>query len=573
MATEYDLLIRGGTVVDGSGAEPFEADVAVDGGVIVAVGRHLGRGRAEIDASRLLVTPGFVDIHTHYDGQVTWENRLSPSSEHGVTTVVTGNCGVGFAPCRPADREDLVALMAGVEDIPEVVMVEGLPWTWETFEEYMDTVAARDHDVDVAVMLPHSALRVYAMGRRAIDREPATDDDIVQMAALTRRAMAAGAIGFGTSRALHHRSIDGEPIPTVGADAEELLAIARAMAESGSGVFQVIPTDFDQLADVEQEFALFRRIVFESGRPLSFSLNQRHSDPEGWRQPLEQTEQARVDGLPIRAQVACRAAGVVLGHEVTLSPFSGCPSYEALADLPFDDRIAMLHRPEVRAAILTEAGDDRSARWEQRFEFGDPVNYEPGPEDSLAARAAEAGTTPQKLAYDLSLQDGGRRLIFQPGQNYAYGSLDASYEMLNHEGTVLGLGDGGAHLGLICDASYPTTMLSHWTRDRTRGPKLSVPAAIRALSAETAEAVGLNDRGHVLAGYRADLNVIDYERLQLYMPEVVHDLPAGGRRMLQRANGYVATIVGGMVTHREGEPTGSLPGRLVRGARPAPAAA
>jgi N-acyl-D-amino-acid deacylase len=572
MAAEHDLLIRGGTVVDGTGAEPLEADVAVDGGVITGVGTDLGGGREEIDATGLLVTPGFVDIHTHYDGQVTWENRLSPSSQHGVTTIVTGNCGVGFAPCREEDHDGLVALMAGVEDIPEVVMVEGLPWTWETFPDYMDTVAAREHDVDIAVMLPHSALRVYVMGRRGVDREPATEEDIAQMAELTREAMAAGAIGFGSSRAVQQRSIHGDPIPTVGAAAEELLGVVGAMGENGSGVFQVL-SDFEEFAGVEREFAMFRQIAAETGRPLSFTLNQKHSDPDTWRRLLQLVEEARADGLPIRAQVLGRPTGLVLGHELSLSPFTRCPSYRALGTLPFDERIAAMHRPEVREAILREAADDPAARWNYRFELADPPNYEPDPQDSLEGRAKREGTTPEALAYDILLEDGGRRLLFQAAQNYANGSLDPSYEMMTHEGTVLGLGDGGAHLGMICDASYPTTMLAHWTRDRTRGPKLSVPAVVKALSGDTAEAVGLNDRGRVAPGYRADLNVIDYDRVLLRMPEVVYDLPAGGRRMIQRADGYVATIVAGQTTYRDGASTGALPGRLIRGARPVPAGA
>jgi N-acyl-D-aspartate/D-glutamate deacylase len=566
---ETDLVIRNGTIVDGSGGAPYQADVAVSQGLISEIGPGLPPGQTEIDAAGLLVTPGFVDIHTHYDGQATWENRLSPSSYHGVTTVVTGNCGVGFAPCRAQDRNDLIALMAGVEDIPEVVMAEGLPWSWESFPEYLDAVAARPHDLDIAAMLPHSALRVYAMGQRAIDREPATEADITRMAELTREAMAAGAIGFGTSRAVQQRSVRGEPIPTVGAAEQELHGVLAAMAETG-GVFQVL-SDFDEFAGVEREFAMFRRLTAAVGRPMSFTLNQKHSDPDGWRQLLKLTEQAAAEGLPIRAQVLGRPTGLILGHDLTLSPFTRCPSYAALASLPFEDRIAQLHRPEIRDRILDEVTAERRPRWDFRFEFAEPPDYEPEPEHSLAARAARAGVSPQELAYDLMLSDGGRTLIFQAFQNYGYGSLSASYDMMVHPDTVLGLGDGGAHLGLLCDASYPTTMLTHWTRDRTRGPKLEVPQVIKALTAETAQAVGLLDRGRVAAGYRADLNVLDYDGLRLHVPEVVWDLPAGGRRVVQRADGYVATVVAGAVTYRDGEPTGALPGRLVRGARSAPA--
>lgn len=570
---DNDLLIRGGTVLDGSGGPAYEADVAVRDGRIVAVGPGLAGGREEIDARGLLVTPGFVDLHTHYDGQVTWEDRVSPSSDHGVTTVVTGNCGVGFAPCRAEDRDGLVALMAGVEDIPEVVMTEGLPWTWESFPEYLDTVAARPHDVDIAAMLPHSALRVYAMGQRAVDREDATEADIARMAELTRAAMAAGAIGFATSRALQHRSVHGEPIPTVRAAEQELRAILLAMAESGSGVFQLL-SDFDEYAGVDAEFAMFRRLVAACGRPLSYTLNQKHSDPDGWRRLLDLTAQARAGGLPIRAQVLGRPTGVVLGHDLSLSPFTGCPTYDDLAPLPFDERIAALRRVEVRERVLAEAEARlRRARWAHRFEFADPPDYEPAPETSIAARAQRERRAPAEVAYDILLADGGRRLIYQAAQNYADGSLNAPYEMMVHPDTILGLGDGGAHVGLLCDASYPTTMLAHWTRDRTRGPRLELPAVVRALSAETADAVGLGDRGRLAPGYQADLNVIDYDRLHLHMPEVVRDLPTGGRRVVQRAAGYVATVVAGAVTYREGEPTGALPGRLVRGARPGPVAA
>ena len=546
------------------------ADVAVVGGRIAAVGPGLGTGREDIDAHGLLVTPGFVDIHTHYDGQVTWEAAMSPSSDHGVTTVVTGNCGVGFAPCRPADQAGLVALMAGVEDIPEVVMTEGLDWSWTSFPDYLDVVDSRPHDLDIAAMLPHSALRVYVMGQRAIRRENATPEDIARMADLTREAIAAGAIGFGTSRALQQRSIHGEPIPTVRAAEDELRGILAAMADAGTGVFQLL-SDFDEFTGVDSEFAMFRRLVADTGRPMSFTLNQKHSDPDGWRRQLELTEQASADGLPIKGQVLGRPTGLILGHELSMSPFSRCPSYRALSALPFEEKVAALRDPVTRGRIIAEAAKDPYPRWEYRFEFTGPPDYEPAPAESLAARAARAGVTPQELAYEMMLQDDGRRLIFHAFQNYGYGSLSASYEMMTHPDTVLGLGDGGAHLGLLCDASYPTTMLAHWTRDRTRGPKLPLPAAVRAMTSQTAEAVGLRDRGRIAPGYKADLNIIDYHRLRLHLPTVARDLPAGGRRIVQRADGYVATFVNGIATHRDGWPTGALPGRVVRGAQPDPA--
>jgi len=576
MASAYDLVVRGGLVVDGSGGEPFEADVGVSDGRIAAVGPDLGAGREEIDARGKLVTPGFVDIHTHYDGQVTWEQRLSPSSDHGVTTVVTGNCGVGFAPCRPQDHEELVALMAGVEDIPEVVMAEGLPWTWESFADYLSAVDSKPHDADVAAMIPHSALRVYVMGQRAVDREAATDDDRARMAELTREAMAAGAIGFATSRAIQQKSIRGQPIPTVGAAEAELRSILGAMADTGRGVFQAL-SDFEQFKSVDSEFAMFRRLVGETGRPMSFTLNQKHSDPEGWRRLLDLTEAASDEGLPIKAQVLGRPTGLLMGHELTLNPFVICPSYEPLAKLPFAERMAELARPEVRERLLAEVptvahrARARSVQdWTRMFELTDPPNYEPAPDQSLAAKAKAAGVAPEVLAYDLLMQDGGRRLLLQTAQNYAGYSLEPSLEMMRHKDSILGLGDGGAHCGIVCDASYPTTMLAYWSRDRLRGDRLPVQQVVRMLSAQTAEAVGLLDRGRIAVGYRADLNVIDYDKVQLRAPEVVYDMPTGGRRIVQRARGYDATVVAGAVTYRNGQATGALPGRVVRGPQAAP---
>ena len=566
MQHAYDLVLRGGDVADGLGGTPVPADIAVLDGRIVAVEARIpGTGSEEIDARGKLVTPGFVDIHTHYDGQVTWESRLSPSSAHGVTTIVTGNCGVGFAPCRREDHDGLVALMAGVEDIPEVVMVEGLPWTWESFPEYLDTVAARDHDVDIAAMVPHSALRVYAMGQRAIDREPATDADIRRMADLMAEARRAGAIGFGTSRALQQRSIRGEPIPTVRAAENELHGILTAMMDAGGGVFQAL-SDFHEFTDVDGEFAMFRRLVAGTGCPMSYTLNQKHSQPDGWRRLLALTEAANADGLPIKAQVLGRPTGLVLGHELSFCPFTRCPTYQSLASLSFGDRIAALRQPDIRAAILEEAPRaDRRATWSKRFELSDPPNYEPDPSESLAARAAAEGRTPAELAYEVLLKHDGRGLIFEAAQNYGNDSLQPSFEMMSHKDSILGLGDGGAHLGMICDASYPTTMLAYWTRDRVRGPRLDIGTVVRKLSHDTACAVGLRDRGVVAPGFKADLNVIDYDNLTMEAPRVVHDLPAGGRRMIQPTHGYLATIVSGAVTYRDGHATGALPGRLVRG--------
>jgi N-acyl-D-aspartate/D-glutamate deacylase len=565
----YDLVIRGGTIADGSGAELFEADVAVRGGRIASVGQNLGAGAEEIDARSLLVTPGFVDIHTHYDGQVTWESRLTPSSDHGVTTIVTGNCGVGFAPCRPSDRDGLVALMAGVEDIPEVVMTAGLPWTWESFPEYLDAVDSRPHDIDVAAMLPHSALRVYVMGQRGVDREEATDDDITQMARLTTDAITAGAMGFATSRALQQRSVHGEPIPSVRAAEAELRGILLAMAATGRGVFQLL-SDFYEFQDIDGEFAMLRRLVGEAGRPMSFTVNQKHALPDGWRRLLDLTEESVADGLPIKAQVLGRPTGLLLGHDLTLTPFSSCPTYVELAPLPLAAKVDALRRDDVRERILGELPPGGGGAWRFRFELGDPPCYEPSADESIAARAAREGVEPAALGYDILLKDDGQQLLFHAFQNYAASSLDACHEMLCHPDTILGLGDGGAHVGLLCDASYPTTMLSYWTRDRRRGPRLTVPEAVQALTSSTATAVGLLDRGRIAPGYKADLNLIDYDRVQERRPTVVHDLPAGGRRIVQRADGYVATVVSGQITQHEGERTGALPGHVVRGQQPSP---
>ncbi|MFN0063735.1 MAG: N-acyl-D-amino-acid deacylase family protein [Myxococcaceae bacterium] len=571
MAT-YDLVIRDGTVADGSGSALTEADVAIVDGCIVGVGRNIGAGREEINARGFLVTPGFVDIHTHLDGHVTWESRHSPSSEHGITTIVTGSCGLGFAPCRQQDREDLISIMAGVEDIPERVIKAGLAWSWESFPQYLDAIEARPHDVDIASMIPHSALRLYVMGERATASTEATEADIARMSDAVRDAIKAGAIGFATSRALRHKSSRGETLPTVRTTEGELLGILRAMAETGRGVFQML-SDFGLFKDIAGEFAMLRRLVAETRRPLSFTVNQKHSDPDGWRTLMDLIGSASDEGLPIRAQVLGRPTGLLMGHELSRSPFDGCPSYELLSKLPLEARVAELRKPELRAKILEEFPDGgRRPNWNFCFEMRDPPNYEPPPDESFAALAERKGSTPAALAYDWMLERGGRGIIFEPAQNYADGSLNAPYEMMQHKDSLLGLGDAGAHSGVICDASYPTTMLAYWTRDRVRGPRLKVPQVIEALTSRNANAFGMMDRGRIALGYKADINVIDYDRLLLHVPQAVYDLPDHGRRLVQRADGYVATLLNGVVTFREGQPTGALPGKLVRGPQPAPRA-
>jgi len=576
MERAYDLVVRGGTVVDGTGAQPFEADVAIKDGRIADVGRIAGAGAEEIDARGKVVAPGFVDIHTHYDGQATWDGRMQPSSWHGVTTVVMGNCGVGFAPCKPDDHDRLIQLMEGVEDIPFPVLAEGLPWNWESYPDYLDGLASRSFDVDIGSQLPHAALRVYVMGERGVNREPATEADIHAMAAIAKRAMEAGAIGFGTSRTLNHRSSDGSPIATLTAGEDELTGIALGMAAAGRGVLQVV-SDFN---DPAEEFAMLRRIVERSGRPLSFSLLQSPRDPEQWRFMLEQMSSAKAAGLQMRAQVATRPVGVLFGLELTVNPFSSHPSYRAIKHLPLAERVAALRDPEFRARLLSEEAENARApglsparAWDRIYPIGeDNPDYEPTPDHSIAAIAAERGLDPYAVTLDQMLQNDGRGMLYLPLLNYAQNTLDPAYQMLQHDCVVPGLSDGGAHVGMICDGSFPTTNLVHWTRDRTRGPKIPLERMIKAQCRDTAETVGLFDRGLLSPGYRADLNVIDYDRLTLKAPQVAYDLPTGGRRLIQRAEGYEATLVAGQVTYRDGEPTDALPGRLLRGGQAPPAA-
>jgi N-acyl-D-aspartate/D-glutamate deacylase len=456
---------------------------------------------------------------------------MQPSSWHGVTTVVMGNCGVGFAPCRPEDHDRLVRLMEGVEDIPFPVLTEGLPWTWESYPEYLDQLAGRRFDVDIGSQLPHAALRVYVMGQRGVDREPATEADIATMAALAKQAMEAGAIGFGTSRTLNHRSSDGSPIATLTAREDELTGIALGIAAAGKGVLQVV-SDF---ADERAEFAMLRRVVEKSGRPMSFSLLQNPVRRDNYLTLLEQVEDAVAAGLKIKAQTAARP-------ERLLS-----------------------HPPEGRVR-------GRLKDWSNMHVIHGLPDYEPTPETSIATIAERTGKAPEIVTLDHLVSDDGHAMIYVPALNYADGNLEPARYMMNHKDVVPGLSDGGAHVGTICDGSFPTTLLTYWTRDRTRGPKLPLADIIRLQARETARAVGLNDRGVLASGYRADLNVIDYDNLQLFAPEVAYDLPAGGRRLLQRASGYSATVVAGEVTYRDGEATDALPGRLLRGGQPAPMA-
>jgi N-acyl-D-aspartate/D-glutamate deacylase len=568
----YDLVIRGGRVVDGSGSEGFDADIAVKDGRIAAVGAVAGSGVEEIDARGRIVTPGFVDIHTHYDGQATWDGRMQPSSWHGVTTVVMGNCGVGFAPCRPEDHDRLVRLMEGVEDIPFPVLSQGLPWNWESYPDYLTALEGRSFDVDVGSQLPHAALRVFVMGERGANREPATEADIAAMAAIAQRAAEAGALGFTTSRTLNHRTSDGQPTPTLTASEDELTGIAMGLAAAGKGVLQFV-SDF---AQPKEEFAMLRRIAEASGRPLSFSLAQGGNNPKGYRRLLDSLEDAVAAGLPMKAQVAARPVGVLLGLELTVNPFTQYPLYRQIAALPLAERVARLADPEFRASLLADPPEGGArgmmAMWSRMHPMGSEPDYEPTPETTVEVLAAARGVSPEVVALDHMLSNGGRGMLYVPFLNYSEGSLDAVREMIVHPDSVPGLSDGGAHVGMICDGSFPTTMITHWTRDRARGPKIPLETVVRMQTLDTARAVGLHDRGVIAIGYRADLNVIDYEGLKLHAPQVAYDLPAGGRRLIQKASGYLATVVAGQVTYRDGEPTDALPGRLLRGGRSAPAA-
>lgn len=574
----YDLLIRAGTVIDGSGAPAFSGDVAVRDGRIVSVGRAEEAAHRTLDADGLLVIPGFVDVHTHYDGQATWDALLTPSCWHGVTTAVMGNCGVGFAPMKAERREFLIELMEGVEDIPGAVLAEGVDWGWETFPEYLDALEAKPRIMDLGAQVPHAALRYYVMGERGAAREPAGPEDLKRMAELTEEALGAGALGFTTSRTLLHKTARGEYVPNFGAAARELNAIASGVKRSGRGVLQLL-SDFE---DVDAEFELLCNWAEETGRrPLSFTLVQRLEAPQQWRRLLELIEAAQRRGLPIRGQVAPRAIGLVLGLQATLHPFMTKPSYAAIARLPLAERVARMRDPTLRARILAEPFDALPgripdfivhvlARLDRVFALGDPPDYEPPPEASIAARAASQGGDPLALAYELLLERDGRELLFAPAANYVDCDYEAALAMLRHPHTVVGLGDGGAHCGSICDGSYPTYLLTHWGRDRTRGERLPLEFAVHRYTRAAAELVGLFDRGLIAPGMKADINLIDYANLYLSPPSIVHDLPADGRRLMQTARGYVATIVAGEVVIDHDRPTGALPGRLLRGARADP---
>ncbi len=560
-----DLWIRGGTIIDGTGAPRFTADIGVRDGKIAQLGASDEPATREINAAGLLVTPGWVDVHTHYDGQVTWDPYLTPSCWHGVTTVVMGNCGVGFAPAAPDQHEWLISLMEGVEDIPGTALAEGIKWDWESFPEYLDAIDKSPHAIDVIAQVPHGALRAYVMGERGADHnEIPTSEEIETMGRLVREAIAAGARGFSSSRTKNHRTRDGEFTPSLTAEHAEMIGIAKAMGEGGKGVFEIV-ADFK---DLESEFELLREMVEVSGRPMSISIAQNDYVPDQWRRLLELIDQAVADGLPMKGQVPSRAIGLLLGLQATLHPFVASATYSHIAELPLEERIAKLRDPETKAKILSEPSPpglaEVTSSFGRIFELGNPPNYEPAPEDSIAARAEALGIAANELAYDLMLQDGGRALLYRTFLNYTDFNLDVSLEMLQSPNTVPGLGDAGAHCGMICDGSFPTFLMLHYGRDRTRGERRELEWLVKRQTSDTAELIGLRDRGTIEEGKRADLNLIDWQALQLRPPEILFDLPAGGKRLVQRVDGYRATLVAGETICEDGEPTGAFPGKLVR---------
>ncbi|HTI84385.1 MAG TPA: amidohydrolase family protein [Acetobacteraceae bacterium] len=569
----HDTVIRGGTIVDGTGQKAFSGDIAIDGDRITNVGGKAGPARRDIDAEGKLITPGWVDVHTHYDGQATWESELAPSSWHGVTTILFGNCGVGFAPVRPQHQSSLIGLMEAVEEIPGITLAEGLKWDWESFPQYLDALDRMPRAIDVAAQVPHHPLRVYVMGDRAINREKATADDIDQMRRLTREALEAGAFGFTTSRTNSHKTPTGEMVPGRYSEVQELLGIGSAFKGLRHGAFGV-NSDFD----IEtEELGWMTQLSQDTGRPVWFLLTDRPTDPVRWQRLMAGVRHARSQGANVTAQVAGRPVGVMLGVDTALNPFSIRPTYQELLKLPAAERLKRLQDPAMRAAILADSPSDELVRrlsqfrmqittgWDRMFVMGDPPDYEPEASQSIGAIARRSNHTPDEVAYDY-LAGGLDKFLFFPIVGYNEDNHDIIRTMLTSPETVLGLSDGGAHCSSISDASLPSWMLAHWGRDRKRGPGLPLELIVKRQTSETADFFGFADRGRLAPGLKADVNVIDFERLRLHVPEIRYDLPAGGRRLVQRVDGYVATLVSGTPVFEHGEYTGATPGKLVRAA-------
>lgn len=569
----HDLVIRNANIVDGTGADAYSGDIAIDGGTIAQVGGTAGAGKREIAANGAMASPGWVDVHTHYDGQVTWDPVVSPSSWHGVTSIVMGNCGVGFAPVKPSDHNMLIELMEGVEDIPSAALNEGVPWNWESFPEFMDALEAMPRAIDVATQVPHNPVRAYVMGEDAGTDRTSTTEEREKMAAIVAEGMASGALGFTTSRTKFHRTSTGDHVPSHFADLEELRTIVQSLKSHGDGVIGLL-CDFDE---PEKDIAGFRQLAVESGRPLYYLLVQFDEHPDRWRKVLELSRPGD-DGAVIHPQVCPRPVGFFLGLECTFNPFVSRGAYREIADLPLDERVKRMRDPEVRRKILSQVRDHKSnlmqqvtGAFDKMYRLGDPPNYEPSEADSILSIAKREGREPQEVAYDMLLERDGHELIYLPFTNYTDRNHEVILEMLRDEQSLFGLGDGGAHCGLICDATIPTYLLTHWVRDRKRGDRLPLEWIIKRQTRDNANFFGLHDRGVLAPGMKADVNLIDMDRLTLRPPHIVHDLPAGGRRLVQEADGYLATIQSGAVTFEEGTHTGALPGKLVRGRQKGPA--
>ena len=569
----HDLVIRNANIVDGTGADAYSGDIAIDGGTIAQVGGTAGAGKRVIAANGAMASPGWVDVHTHYDGQVTWDPVVSPSSWHGVTSIVMGNCGVGFAPVKPSDHNMLIELMEGVEDIPSAALHEGVPWNWESFPEFMDALEAMPRTIDVATQVPHNPVRAYVMGEDAGTDRTSTTEEREKMAAIVAEGMASGALGFTTSRTKFHRTSTGDHVPSHFADLEELRTIVQSLKSHGDGVIGLL-CDFDE---PEKDIAGFRQLAVESGRPLYYLLVQFDEHPDRWRKVLELSRPGD-DGAVIHPQVCPRPVGFFLGLECTFNPFVSRGAYREIADLPLNERVKRMRDPEVRRKILSQVRDHKSnlmqqvtGAFDKMYRLGDPPNYEPSEADSILSIAKREGREPQEVAYDMLLERDGHELIYLPFTNYTDRNHEVILEMLRDEQSLFGLGDGGAHCGLICDATIPTYLLTHWVRDRKRGDRLPLEWIIKRQTQDNANFFGLHDRGVLAPGMKADVNLIDMDRLTLRPPHIVHDLPAGGRRLVQEADGYLATIQSGAVTFEEGTHTGALPGKLVRGRQKGPA--